>query len=239
MKDIEDMENTNDQIIRVFIIRHGQTNWNIEKILQGHKDIPLNKIGKLQAKLLGKRFENIKFDCWISSDLTRCIETLQGIEEVIGNNTDTNNNRRFIKSSSFRERYMGQVEGMKLEEARNKFGNDFRNKFGESKDEMIERIYPCWVTCLEECAKNGDKNVLLCTHGGVINNFVNYLYNEKGFKLSESSGLTRDDLRVPYNTSVSVVDVYKNNVEINGVIELFGCTLHLGEQREVLDKDLR
>lgn len=230
------MENTDDRIIRVFIVRHGQTDWNINKILQGHKDIPLNKIGELQAKLLGKRFanENIKFDCWISSDLTRCIQTTKGIEEMINNKDQIP--ERIIKDSSFRERYMGEVEGMKIDDARDKYGDNFRN-LGETKDEMISRIYRSWISCLENCANEGDKNVLLCTHGGVIRNFVNYLHSEKNYKLA--SGLARDDLRVPYNTSVTVVDVYRDNVEGGGVIERFGCTLHLGEQREVVDKDLR
>lgn len=226
------MENKNNSVIRVFVVRHGQTAWNIEKILQGHQDIPLNDKGHAQAKLLGDRFKGFNFDCWISSDLTRCIQTLQGIEAGIGSD---NVPKKFITSPAFRERFMGDVEGMKIADAKAKYGDGFRNR-GEKRDEMLSRIYKRWIECMETCAADGDKNVLLCTHGGVIRNFINYLYHDKGYKLGP--GMTEDDLRVPYNTSVTVLDINRENIE-EGVIERFGCTEHLGEQKEVADKDLR
>lgn len=226
------MENNDSSIIRVFVVRHGQTAWNIEKILQGHQDIPLNDEGHKQAKLLGNRLKDIDFDVWISSDLKRCIQTTKGIEAGAGPGKVP---ERFIKTPSFRERFMGDVEGMKIADARAKYGDEFRNR-GERKDEMIARIYKCWLECLETCAREGDKNVLLCTHGGVIRNFINYLYHEKGYHLGP--GMTAADLRVPYNTSVTVLDIKRADIH-DGTIERFGCTEHLGEQKEVGDKDLR
>lgn len=226
------MENCDENIIRVFVVRHGQTNWNIQKILQGHQDIPLNEEGHIQAKLLGDRFKDLSFDCWISSDLTRCIQTTKGIESSIGPDKVPN---KFIKSASFRERFMGDVEGMKIADAKKKYGNEYRN-LGETRDEMIHRIYKCWLECMEKCVSEGDKNVLLCTHGGVIRNFINYLYYEKHYSLGPD--MTEDDLRVPYNTSVTVLDVQKKDIT-KGMIERFGCTEHLGEQKEVADKDVR
>ncbi|KAG0674507.1 nuclear cap binding complex subunit [Pichia californica] len=148
------MENCDENIIRVFVVRHGQTNWNIQKILQGHQDIPLNEEGHIQAKLLGDRFKDLPFDCWISSDLTRCIQTTKGIESSIGPDKVPN---KFIKSASFRERFMGDVEGMKIADAKKKYGNEYRN-LGETRDEMIHRIYKCWLECMEKCVSEGDKN---------------------------------------------------------------------------------
>lgn len=227
------VENRDSSIIRVFVVRHGQTEWNIEKILQGHKDIPLNEEGHKQAKLLGDRLKDIKFDCWVSSDLTRCIQTTKGIEDGVG---IENVPKRFIKSAAFRERFMGEVQGMKIADAKEKYGENYRN-LGETKEELIDRIYKRWIEVLKECCNYNDKNVLLCTHGGVIRNFINYLYKEKKYKLAPN--MTEDDLRLPYNTSITVVDVPVADIAGVGTINKFGCTLHLGEQFEVSDKDLR
>lgn len=226
------MENQDSSVIRVFVVRHGQTAWNIEKILQGHQDIALNETGHSQARLLGSRFKDIDFDMWISSDLKRCIQTTQGIEAAVGADKVPG---QFVKSPAFRERFMGDVEGMKIGEAKAKYGDGFRNR-GEKKEDMIARIYKRWLECLAMCAQEGYRNVLLCTHGGVVRNFVNYLYHEQGYQLGP--GMMAADLRVPYNTSVTVLDVKRADI-CAGTIERFGCTEHLGEQKEVGDKDLR
>jgi broad specificity phosphatase PhoE len=55
----------------IYLTRHGETEWNEKKLIQGHTDIPLNTKGKKQAKLLGKQLKDIDFDVVFSSDLLR------------------------------------------------------------------------------------------------------------------------------------------------------------------------
>ena len=61
----------------IYIVRHGQTDWNVEGIYQGRIDIPLNKTGIEQAKKTKEELKGIKFDKVFSSPLKRAIETAQ------------------------------------------------------------------------------------------------------------------------------------------------------------------
>ena len=70
----------------IYIIRHGQTDWNIEHRTQGQTDIALNTNGIKQAELITEKIANLKIDSIISSDLKRAIDsadyTFKGIKEI-------------------------------------------------------------------------------------------------------------------------------------------------------------
>jgi len=69
----------------IYLVRHGQTDWNIEKKhTQGHTDIPLNENGKKQAEQLAQSISNLKIDKIISSDLLRAKETAEIINKKFG-----------------------------------------------------------------------------------------------------------------------------------------------------------
>ena len=61
--------------MKLYLVRHGQTDWNKEKRLQGQEDIPLNDFGRHLAKETGIRLRNVRFDLCFSSDLKRALET--------------------------------------------------------------------------------------------------------------------------------------------------------------------
>lgn len=73
------IENKDPNVLRLFIIRHGQTDCNKQKILQGHLNTTLNAEGVEQAKACGARFANVQIDGVSSSDLTRCVQTTNEI----------------------------------------------------------------------------------------------------------------------------------------------------------------
>ena len=54
-----------------YIVRHGQTDWNVDRIVQGHKDSELTASGRAQAKDVAEKFKEIQFDHVFSSDLLR------------------------------------------------------------------------------------------------------------------------------------------------------------------------
>ena len=61
--------------MKLYLVRHGQTDWNKEKRLQGQEDIPLNDFGRHLAKETGIGLRNVRFDLCFSSDLKRALET--------------------------------------------------------------------------------------------------------------------------------------------------------------------
>ena len=65
----------------VYIIRHGETNWNKEEIIQGHKNSKLSKKGKQQARNVGKKLRDYEFDVIYSSDLNRALDTASYINK--------------------------------------------------------------------------------------------------------------------------------------------------------------
>lgn len=98
--------NTNPDVLRVFIVRHGQTDHNVKKILQGHTDIDLNSTGIDQARKLGQVFLMMELDDIISSDLSRCQNTVKEIA--------VHHKKEVELTPAFRERNMGIAEGMIL-----------------------------------------------------------------------------------------------------------------------------
>lgn len=58
-------------IIDIYVVRHGETNWNVQGLLQGHTDIPLNEQGVKQAHELKEKLKEISFGKILSSDLSR------------------------------------------------------------------------------------------------------------------------------------------------------------------------
>lgn len=225
---MNNLTNTDPNTIRIFVVRHGQTNHNVKKILQGHLDTELNEEGVKQAKLVGDRLKDLPFDAAKCSDLKRCQQT---INEIIKYHPEV----KVHTTENLRERFMGIAEGMRLSDAlkmAETTGKDYK-EYGESRSELVARLYREWDYIIDEGTSH--QNFLICTHGGVITNFLNHLYSDLHYELSEN--VTPDSLKVPFNTSITVVDV--NKLSKQGIIQCFGDTAHLGRQLDVKDQLLR
>ncbi|ODQ81816.1 hypothetical protein BABINDRAFT_160053 [Babjeviella inositovora NRRL Y-12698] len=234
----EELANTDPTVLRVFIVRHGQTEFNRKKILQGHLNVPLNETGYTQADLIGSRLANVHIDRIVSSDLTRCQQTAQpiiakNINEVLADELHITEN--------LRERAMGpHIEGKTIPEAmayaQSQGVDNFRH-YGEALGAVTHRLDAEWTKLTTGPDSLSHKNVVLVTHGGVIRRWLPYLHKQGKYGLKE--GLTEEDLKVPYNTSLTVVDFYKHESKHPGMIQMFGDTAHLGAQLKVKDQDLR
>ena len=132
----------------IYVVRHGQTDWNLEGRFQGRIDIPLNEKGKNQAKKTKEKLEGIEFDKVFSSPLKRALETAQ----IITNEPIEIDNRII-------ERCNGQLEGKLKTECENmvdftdeneqKLGieslPDFRGRITDFFDEL-EKSYVSGIT---------------------------------------------------------------------------------------------
>ncbi|MEI3402319.1 MAG: histidine phosphatase family protein [Clostridia bacterium] len=68
--------------MEIYVVRHGQTDYNIKQVFQGHIDIPLNETGKKQAQEIALRFKDIDIDMILVSPLQRTIQTAEYISQV-------------------------------------------------------------------------------------------------------------------------------------------------------------
>jgi len=165
-----------------YIFRHGQTDWNVGKIVQGHSDIPLNKTGMEQAKLLGEFIKNLNLERVYSSDLLRAKQTAEiAIKDKC----------QIITSANLREANFGEAEGKTIDQVKEIYGEDFWNQFrlftgglnlkfpgGEGRADSINRIKKFLMTIAEN---EKATRIGISTHGGVVRNFI-YSIREKNMR---------------------------------------------------------
>lgn len=141
---------------KICIVRHGQTDWNKERRLQGRTDIDLNETGERQAADARDYLYNEEWDVMITSPLKRAIRTAEIINERL--------QLPFLEMEEFAERYFGEAEGLLIEESRRKYPNG-GSPGQESKEEVVDRA----ISGVKEIQRRfPDKNVLLVAHGALI-----------------------------------------------------------------------
>ncbi|AGO10951.1 AaceriAFR554Wp [[Ashbya] aceris (nom. inval.)] len=212
--------NQDDNVVRLFIIRHGQTDENVNKIIQGHMDTALNPVGLQQAEQLGRflKAHGVQFDRVVCSDLRRCRETIGKVlaHYAVAPKTEL--------TAGLRERHMGEVEGMYVEDAEQyarQLGHASFRELGETEEALEQRVA---AQLRGIVAAGGGRNVAVVTHGGAIRQLLRWLGCGTRFTV--------------YNTSVTVVD-YTLPADAFAV-RMVGSTQHLGEgQFLVNDSRLR
>ncbi len=147
-----------------WLVRHGQTDWNLARRYQGQTDIPLNATGIEQAKELAKSLANEKFDAVYSSDLSRAAVTAQILAKTLGMNVLTDKRLREIKK--------GIWEGLSFDEVQRQYAADLskdsvnpvhsRTPGGETVAEVAMRM----KQAADEIAlRHPGGKVLLVSHG--------------------------------------------------------------------------
>ncbi len=99
--------------MQIYVIRHGETDYNKQGRYAGSSDIPINSEGIKQAAEAAEKLQNIKFDLIISSPLIRARETAEIISKSSG--------VKIITDNRIRERCVGVFEGLTREEAKEKY----------------------------------------------------------------------------------------------------------------------
>ena len=158
----------------IYIIRHGQTDWNIEHRTQGHTDIALNKNGIEQAGLITQKIANLKIDNVISSDLKRAYMTAQIINK--------NFNKTIETDKRLREFCFGTLEGITRDKITQEIWDDFNKNPKKYNAETNEEVFIRIKSFINDIKSNNiNKNTLVVTHGGTIKTIKYYLDNGDNF----------------------------------------------------------
>ncbi len=180
--------------MRLYIIRHGETDLNAKSVLQGRLDEPLNQSGRELAAITGRAMKGIHFDGCISSPLSRARETAGIILRESGNDVPVPQDDRIVEIN------FGDLEGKKLGEmgaaGRLFYMDPFRFP-GFPNGETIWDVCGRTQAFIKELtARDDGKTYLISTHGCALRAMVNFLYDDP-------SDYWRG--HAPYNCSVTIV----------------------------------
>ena len=192
--------------MKVYLTRHGLTEWNEEKRMHGHTNSNLTPQGIEGAKNLGIRLKDIKFDCIYSSPLGRALDTAKYIR--------SNRDIRIITSDSLKEINFGEWEGMLEEDVKKNTPIQFYNLLnkpelfkpvegGEQIEDVIERVKEWFLEIVEKNAHYD--NILIVTHGVVKRAFYAFLKNNKIENFWDDPQIS--------NTSLTIIEVNGENIE--------------------------
>ncbi|MBM3198789.1 MAG: histidine phosphatase family protein [Chlamydiae bacterium] len=162
--------------------RHGETEWNAQGRLQGHRDIPLNLVGIAQANALSTRLQKEHPDLShiYSSDLQRALQTAQIASGTL--------KTPLSQEPFLRETFFGPLEGLTREERRQKFGEEFPCLPGmETEQEASSRIY----SFLKKLTPlHAGKKVLIVTHGRILHALLSTVDKQKRTSFISNCSIT-------------------------------------------------
>lgn len=142
----------------LYLVRHGETDWNRARRIQGSTDIPLNDTGRAQAATTGALLARRDWDAIVASPLSRAFETAQIIADQVGLPTPS-------QEASLVERRYGEAEGLDYRQVDAIYPADADVPGRETRDEVMARVVP---TLLTIAADHPGDNVIIVSHGGVI-----------------------------------------------------------------------
>ncbi len=165
---------------KLILLRHGESQWNLENRFTGWTDVPLTQKGKMEAVKAGELIKknNILINAVFSSVLKRANETA----EIALKNTGLDhlwekNNLKLIKDKSLNERDYGDLVGLNKKETADKFGEEqvhiWRRSYdicppnGESLKDVVQRVSPYYEKNIEPLVLK-NKNVLIVAHGNSL-----------------------------------------------------------------------
>ena len=151
----------------IYLVRHGETDWNLAGRLQGSTDIPLNELGKQSALKTAEYFRanDIAISCIMTSPLTRAKQTAQIIADVL--------EIPVIEQQALTERCFGEAEGLTAEERTLKFPDQDIPGL-EDIQVVRQRV---WNVPQTLASTHADESVIIVSHGGVINAVLSILSN--------------------------------------------------------------
>ena len=165
---------------KLILLRHGQSQWNLENRFTGWKNVTLTEKGEAEAKKAGELIKkhNISIDRVFSSVLERANRTAEiAIKKAELNNLLENNKIIMTCSEKLNERDYGDLVGLNKQETADKFGKDqvhiWRRSYdtpppnGESLKDVVERVSPYFKDNIKPLIYKGE-NILIAAHGNSL-----------------------------------------------------------------------
>ena len=201
-------------MIRFIIVRHGETQWNVDTRIQGHTDSELTATGLAQAAAIARRLEGEVFDVLVTSDLGRAMSTARIIAE--------RTHHALVPDARLRERSFGEGEGLSYGELDHQYPETFSKvretdpdiciPGGESRRQFYERVKSAFEALAVEHA---GRRVAVVAHGGVLGSL---------YRVIHGLGIVAPHI-------IPIVNASYNAVSYDGTVwtvEAWGDTSHLG-----------
>jgi 2,3-bisphosphoglycerate-dependent phosphoglycerate mutase len=195
---------------KLVLVRHGQSQWNLENRFTGWVDVPLTDQGQAEAKRAGELLKEtgLRFTKAYTSVLRRAQDTLTIMLEVLGQTGLPTE-----KDQALNERHYGDLQGLNKDETREKYGKEqvhiWRRSYdvpppgGESLKDTAERTLPYFENKILPDVRRGE-NILVAAHGNSLRSIVMHL-----------DKLTREQV-LELNLDTGVPIVYE--IDANGEI---------------------
>ena len=189
--------------LKLYIVRHGETEWNVIKRFQGQLNTPLTEKGMEKLKETGKNLENVLFEEVYTSELER---TVNSAEIILNENRGYKNKKMELKKlAELNEVHFGVWQGLKYEEVFLKYPEEANNYFYNVKNYKAENVeaenlkdalerFLRGINKILDNHKSG--NILIVTHGTVFEMFINYVGNSSIFDIDERTLMGNGDYKI-------------------------------------------
>lgn len=161
------------------LLRHGESQWNLENRFTGWIDVPLSPKGVEEARQAGNKLMGYAFDRAFTSVLKRANDTLRIVLEIIG---QTGIPTEF--DQALNERHYGDLQGLNKAETAKKYGDaqvklwrrsyDIQPPNGESLKDTAARVLPYWKQHIWPAVLKG-QNIIIAAHGNSLRSLVMHL----------------------------------------------------------------
>jgi len=163
----------------LILLRHGQSQWNLENRFTGWIDVPLSPTGEDEARAAGEKLRGRHIDKLYTSVLRRAVDTATLALEAAGTTVPATE-----RDAALNERMYGDLQGLNKAEAAKRFGDaqiklwrrsyDVRPPGGESLADTAARVLPYWESHILPDLKAG-RDVLVVAHGNSLRALVMHL----------------------------------------------------------------
>ena len=205
------------EITRIWLVRHGETEWNATRRAQGQADVPLNDLGRLQAQEAAAQLDGVNLAGVYSSDLSRAVDTAEPIARSQG--------LEVVTDPAFREIDQGEWEGLALDEIRSRWPELWgparhyaQRPGGESPEQVQKRALEGMARVVE---RHPREVVAVVSHGGTIRWIVAHAL---GYDMEGSARI-----RGLSNGGAVAFDATRENVELrlDNLVRVDGKTADL------------
>lgn len=196
------------------IVRHGQSEWNLQNRFTGWEDVSLTEKGIEEANSAGNLLRNYRFDEAYTSNLKRAQNTLAHILEVSGQS-----NIPVTRNEALNERHYGDLQGLNKADTAAKYGDEqvhiWRRSFdiappnGESLKDTAERVLPYYESVIEPKLKAGE-NIIIAAHGNSLRALIMHIE-----KLTPEQILQRE-----IGTAKPIVYTFDSSMNVEKIEEL-------------------